>query len=94
MWSPHDGILKASYGKRKRGREKMSRKGSGRKREREEKEGRDREEEGRKTGTERHTYMFLVSCCVLHAPPQNSAIINMASTLELQKPGIKVALFS
>lgn len=89
MWSPHDEILKASYGKRKRRREKMSKKGSGRKREREEKEGRDREEGRRKTGTERHTYMFLVSCYVLHVRPQNSAIINMVSTLELQKPESK-----
>lgn len=78
MEPPHDEILKASYGKRKRGREKMSRKGSGRKRGRNREEG--EEDRNRKTHPQ-----SLVSCSVPHAPPQNFAIINMASTLEIQK---------
>lgn len=84
MWSPHDGILKNSYSKKKK-RERMKGKGRG-----EEREGHRRgreEEKGHKD-----TPMFLVSCCVLHTPHQNSAILK-AITLEPQKSESKRASF-
>lgn len=59
MWGPQWDQREASHGKTERGRE--------------EKQEEEREREGEeREGHEKEKSSFLVSCCVLHVPSQNS----------------------